>query len=113
MLVLLRVLLLIAVASAGMTACNRSRTLTPGEAVVDSVEGIDPSVLASLPAGITPEMVEQGRQLYVVCSVCHGFDGRGTQLGPTLRGPLRIHITGSIEEIEQIVRTGVPTPARF
>jgi mono/diheme cytochrome c family protein len=85
----------------------------PEEALAPAVEGVDPAVLAALPEGATVEMVEEGRQLYVVCSVCHGLDGRGTQLGPSLRDGEWIHIGGELGEIQEITRTGVQSPEEY
>jgi len=85
----------------------------PEEEVAPMVERIEASVLQALPSTVTAERLEQGRRQYVVCSVCHGFDGRGTNLGPTLRGPEWIHIAGQPDEIAEIVRAGVAQPAEF
>jgi mono/diheme cytochrome c family protein len=90
-----------------------AREPDPAEEVAASVEAIDPALLASLPPGATAETLEQGRRLYVVCSVCHGLDAHGTQLGPSLRRPDWIHIEGGVEEIEQIVRSGVANPREY
>jgi mono/diheme cytochrome c family protein len=79
----------------------------------ETVAPVDAQVLASLPPGASVDQLEQGRQLFAVCTVCHGADAAGTQLGPSLRGPEWIRIEGSVEEIQQIVRDGVPSPARY
>lgn len=85
----------------------------PAEQVAEQVESVDPEVLRALPPGVSVESVEQGRELFVTCSVCHGFDGRGTQLGPSLRDTTWIHITGTEQEIIQITRSGVPSPEQY
>lgn len=94
-------------------ACESEEAEGPGEELVSSVEPVDPALLAALPEGATPEMLAEGRELYVVCSVCHGLDARGTALGPSLRDTTWIHIDGSVPEIVEITRRGVPQPAEF
>lgn len=77
----------------------------------DSSPPIDPRIAASLPQGVTIEMVKQGQRLFnSVCVACHGPAGEGTQLAPSLQDENWIHITGEIEEITNLVRTGVPDP---
>lgn len=67
----------------------------------------------NLPPGVSAEEVERGRELFLPCAVCHGLDGRGNQLGPSLRDGEWIHISGSLEEIEALIRTGVPEPEQY
>lgn len=72
-----------------------------------------PSAIApadSVPVGVTAEEVALGRDLFLPCAVCHGLDGRGNALGPSLRDGEWIHGRGSLEEIEAVIRTGVPSP---
>lgn len=64
----------------------------------------------SVPAGVTADEVSRGRELFLPCAVCHGLDGRGNALGPSLRDGEWIHGRGSLEDIEAIIRTGVPSP---
>lgn len=84
----------------------------------DDSEGEPSSAIAALaagsvPPGVTAEDVERGRELFLPCAVCHGLDGRGNQLGPSLRDSVWIHIDGSVQQIEQIVRSGVPEPEEY
>lgn len=75
-----------------------------------------PSAIApadSIPAGVTAEEVSLGRELYLPCAVCHGLDGRGNALGPSLRDGEWVHGRGSLEEIEAIIRVGVPAPRDY
>jgi mono/diheme cytochrome c family protein len=74
---------------------------------------LDSSQVARLPAGTTAEMAELGSTLYPSCAVCHGFEGEGTQLGPDLHGADWIHITGGVDEIAWIIRSGVADPEDF
>jgi len=85
---------------------------------MEEFEMVDTTVIAAsgverIPLGVTAEMVEEGRQLFLPCAVCHGLDGRGNALGPSLRDTVWQHISGSMEEIEAIVRTGVPQPQAY
>ncbi|HEX6926031.1 MAG TPA: c-type cytochrome [Longimicrobiaceae bacterium] len=67
----------------------------------------------SIPPGLTEEEVERGRELFLPCAVCHGLDGQGNQLGPSLRDTVWVHIDGSLASIEQIIRSGVPQPLDY
>ena len=77
------------------------------------VEAFDPALARNLPPGVTTESAQQGRELYVVCATCHGPDARGTQLGPSLRDEEWLHIDGSYEEVQRVVREGVLEPEEF
>lgn len=66
-----------------------------------------------IPPGVTEEQVDLGRELYLPCAVCHGLDGEGNSLGPSLRDGEWIHITGSLAEIESIILSGVPQPREY
>lgn len=67
----------------------------------------------SVPADVDGDTVERGRELFLPCAVCHGLDGRGNQLGPSLRDGQWIHITGTLAEIEGVIRDGVPSPEEY
>jgi mono/diheme cytochrome c family protein len=83
----------------------------PGQvAEAPEAEEVDPEVVARLPEGVTLDQVREGQRNFTVCVVCHGPDGRGTQLGPSLRDGQWIHIDGEPAQIEQIIRTGVAEP---
>lgn len=86
----------------------------PGEAaLIEQAPKLDPALAAHLPPGATMEMAESGRRLFVTCSVCHGPDAGGTQLGPSLRDGEWVDISGTPEEIERVIREGVPEPKVF
>ncbi|HUE95157.1 MAG TPA: c-type cytochrome [Longimicrobiaceae bacterium] len=105
---------ILAVALATLVACEgETPDRAAAEAVTRSIEEIDPVLLAALPPGTTPDALARGREFFVVCSVCHGVDGRGTQLGPSLRDTTWIHIDGSIEQIAEITRRGVEPPSEY
>jgi mono/diheme cytochrome c family protein len=70
-----------------------------------------PQLAAGAPAGVTQEMVDEGAQQFgTVCAACHGAGGAGTAAGPVLSDGAWLHISGSFEEIAQIIQTGVATP---
>jgi mono/diheme cytochrome c family protein len=79
----------------------------------EEVEAFDPALARNLPPNVSPEAAQEGREQFVVCATCHGPDARGTQLGPALRDQEWIHIDGSFEQIQQVIRTGVPEPKDF
>ena len=95
-----------------LAACDRGVVEAPPTAGAPA-EQFGAAVLAVLPPNVSPEMLEHGRELYATCSVCHGEDGVGTQLGPPFQGGSWIHINGEIHEIEQVIRSGVPNPAAY
>jgi mono/diheme cytochrome c family protein len=65
----------------------------------------------SLPAGVTPAMVEDGKKLYAgagLCSACHGPEGRGVQgLGANLSDAKWVHSDGSFDAIVRQILQGV------
>lgn len=97
---------------AAMTGCDRGTNDAAAPATAPA-ERFSAAVLAVLPASVSPETLERGRELYRACSVCHGDEGRGTQLGPPLRDGRWIHIAGELPEIEQVIRSGVPQPVQY
>jgi mono/diheme cytochrome c family protein len=73
----------------------------------------EPKKPVQLPAGVTEEMVTQGQQIYSGpgnCFTCHGPNGTGTPLAPTLNDANWLHIDGSLDAIVGLVKKGVPTP---
>lgn len=99
------------------SACDRIGTLA--DDLVDEEDtdlasaGVQAVTPAVIPVGVDTATVEEGRRLYVVCAVCHGLDGHGTGLGPSLRDGEWRHISGSVEEIATITRSGVTSPVDF
>ena len=65
----------------------------------------------SLPDGVTPRMIEEGRTLYhgaAICLTCHGPDGAGVRgIGPAFTDDEWLHSDGSFEAIVEQIRTGV------
>lgn len=94
--------------------CDQADQETSSAAeVAADVPAVDPAVLESMPEGVTGEMVAQGRELFVTCTVCHGLNGDGTALGPSLRDSVWTHIEPSVPAIAQLVREGVWSPEEF
>jgi mono/diheme cytochrome c family protein len=83
------------------------------EATSEETPALDPALARNLPPNTTVKAAEAGRDLYLTCAPCHGLDARGTRLGPSLRDPEWIHGSGSYEEIQQVIRDGVPEPKDF
>lgn len=83
------------------------------EATKAGVAKLDPAFAARLPPGATMAMAENGRKLFITCSVCHGVDAGGTELGPSLRDDEWVVIDGSPEQIQQVIREGVPEPKKL
>jgi mono/diheme cytochrome c family protein len=82
-------------------------------ATEEEIEPFDRRLAANLPAGVTVETAEQGRELYIVCATCHGLDARGTQLGPSLRDREWLGISGDFESIQRVIVEGVAEPEEF
>lgn len=84
---------------------------------VDVADALPPTSAVAeapwIPPGVTEEQVELGRELYLPCAVCHGLDGEGNSLGPSLRDGEWLHIAGSLSDIEAIIRSGVPQPREY
>lgn len=82
-------------------------------ATEEEIEPFDRRLAANLPAGVTVEVAEEGRELYIVCATCHGLDARGTQLGPSLRDREWIGISGDFQSIQRVIVEGVAEPEQF
>jgi mono/diheme cytochrome c family protein len=75
---------------------------------------------ATLPAGVTPEMVQMGQQVYAgagICFTCHGQSAEGTPLGPNLRDDNWLWVDSAspdfFAEMVAIIRTGVTQPREY
>jgi mono/diheme cytochrome c family protein len=102
------------VAVSVLAGCDRTDAASGSEPDAEpEVAEFDSALAANLPPGVTPELAETGRVLFLPCAVCHGLDGRGNQLGPSLRDTEWTHITGTLEEIERVIRDGVPAPRDY
>lgn len=96
-----------------LPACDGRAGAEEDSADVEAEAATPVMAAGSVPSGVSADDVERGRQLFLPCAVCHSFDGRGNQLGPSLRDTTWVHIDGSLPQIEQIIRTGVPEPEEY
>jgi mono/diheme cytochrome c family protein len=104
-----------AAAVVALSGCDRMEWEAPeaeGEVEMEAA-ALDPALAGHLPAGVSLEVAERGREIFPTCGVCHGMEGEGTQLGPALSDGEWIHISGTIDEIARITRSGVQSPQRF
>jgi len=66
----------------------------------------------SLPPGVTPEMLKEGKTLFAgagICAACHGADAKGMPgLGANLTDNKWLHSDGSYDAIVKQIMTGVP-----
>ncbi len=86
-------------------------------------EGVHPNAGAAanlpVPPGSSRAAVELGDQVFhgrvggAGCTGCHGSDGKGTPLGPSLTGPIWLWSDGSYTGLETTIREGVPEPKRY
>ncbi len=85
-------------------------TETTAETPAMAPLAIDPALL---PEGVTVEMVEEGRELFVgggICFTCHTNEGTGGPLAPDLTDDTWINVDGEYSSIVELVKTGVPQP---
>jgi mono/diheme cytochrome c family protein len=65
------------------------------------------------PAGATATDVQEGQKIFTStgnCFTCHGPQGAGTAMAPALNDTKWIHIDGSWDAIQKLVKAGVPQP---
>lgn len=82
-----------------------------GAAVVLSRD--PPGTYQQLPNGVTPQMVEEGEEIYHgegLCSVCHGAEGSGGAIGPDLTDQEWLHGDGSYAYLVRRINEGVSQP---
>jgi mono/diheme cytochrome c family protein len=86
----------------------------PEEVAVTEPEG--GAVAVDLPGGVTQEMVTSGQEIFGgagMCFACHGANGTGSPLAPSLNESTWLHIDGSFDAIVGLVNAGVPTPMQY
>ena len=84
-------------------------------------EGTDPAAGTELPVppGSTPASVALGQRLFhgevagASCTGCHGANGGGTPLGPSLTGNQWLWSDGGLEGIAATISQGVSQPKRY
>lgn len=97
---------------AACAACDRGEK---GGAAKDG-DGRDAPVVVDsgpppgqLPPGVTAQQMAPGRGLYrQTCVMCHGENGQGTQLGPSVIDATWSKGTGSLDDIIAVVTAGAP-----
>jgi cbb3-type cytochrome c oxidase subunit III len=47
------------------------------------------------------------------CATCHGREGKGTPLGPDLTDGEWLNASGSLEDLQMVIRQGVTKPKKF
>ena len=71
---------------------------------------IDPALL---PEGVTVEMVQEGRELFLgggICFTCHTVEATGGPLAPDLTDDVWINVDGEYSSIVELVKIGVAQP---
>ncbi|MEX0907326.1 MAG: cytochrome c [Gemmatimonadota bacterium] len=71
-----------------------------------------PGANVELPEGVTQDMVASGKTVFetTTCWTCHGMDGAGGPLAPSLIDDVWLNVDGSYDAIVQLVNTGVLEP---
>lgn len=85
-------------------------TAAAGTEAAPAELSIDPALL---PEGVTVEMVQEGRELFVgggICFTCHTVEATGGPLAPDLTDDVWINVDGEYASIVELVKTGVAQP---
>jgi mono/diheme cytochrome c family protein len=86
------------------------------EAVTNAAPVSPATVAAAMAVPAGPVQDTSGRAIFHgkgVCFACHGADGVGTLLGPSLKDTVWLHIDGSVDSIVALVKRGVAAPKQF
>jgi glucose/arabinose dehydrogenase len=113
-------------ASGPVTPCPNADAPAGPVAVAAALppEGVHPDAGAAaaqlaVPPGSTREMVLQGERIYrgqeggAGCTGCHGGDGGGTPLGPTLKAHQWLWSDGGYAGIRSTIQQGVANPKQY
>lgn len=98
-------------AGSGKTAADTTSAAPPADNTAAAPAAAPPA--GQPPSGATAEMVAQGQQIFTStgnCFTCHGADAKGTALAPNLTDSEWLNIGGTYQEIQDIVKNGVPQP---
>jgi len=77
------------------------------------------AIARPVPDGATPEMVALGDRIYhgqvggASCTGCHGANGAGSPLGPSLTSQKWLWSDGSFAGILKVITSGVPQPKQY
>ena len=96
--------------SAGAAQSATADAGQPAGGATQAVLEVDPALL---PAGVTVEMVREGRELFTgggICFTCHLPEGTGGPLAPDLTDDAWLNVDGEYLSIVELVKTGVPQP---
>lgn len=99
-------------ADTGATAMATSPT-APAGATTGAAGAEEVHIPATLPAGVTADMIKQGRDIFTGvgnCYTCHGQDAKGTQLAPDLTDHEYLWVTDDLNSYVQRIDSGVPQP---
>lgn len=81
--------------------------------VIRTLSALACMLVLSLPANAQDHQL--GKQIFERkgnCSTCHGPDAAGTALAPSLRDTVWLNIDGSVEQMIELIKRGVPKPKR-
>lgn len=100
---------------AGMNRPNLPRPNTEFDPAASGAGGDgDGEQEVVLAPGVTQEQFDEGRELFSgqgACHACHGANGSGSQLGPSLADADWLHVSGpDVAEIANVIQTGVSQP---
>jgi glucose/arabinose dehydrogenase/cytochrome c5 len=104
-------------AAGATTPCPRPDA-SPGPLMAEN-PGTATGAAPAVPPGGTQAMVALGDRIYhgqlggAPCTGCHGIDGAGTPLGPTLKTHAWLWSDGSYAGIRQTILAGVATPKQY
>ena len=68
------------------------------------------------PDGVTLQSISEGRILFnarATCSACHGANGKGGQLAPSLADDVWLNSDGTYAGIIEVIETGVLEPKEY
>jgi mono/diheme cytochrome c family protein len=99
-----------------IAACAGALTLGAGFRPVGAPLAADPERPLLSAAAVASWAPADGRAIYTGkgnCASCHGPEATGTPLGPDLTDEEWLNITGTLEEITGVVRSGVLQPKSY
>lgn len=95
----------------------RAEPLEPEAPAGGGGDGEAAEAPVDLASGVSQEMYDQGRELFSGtggCTACHGAEGGGSQIAPSLSDAEWVHVPGpDLDALAEVIRTGVPEPQQF
>lgn len=93
------------------------RAAAPGDEEGAGAAGGGEQGPATLASGVTQEQFDQGEELFAGsggCQACHGPNGSGSTLGPSLADDEWLQVSGpDVAELADVIREGVPQPQEY